>query len=115
MWFLVVGFIASEPDDAFKLLLCALERSILESDAAPKAAASVVSRISHTTQNVLAESPGRAISMESGHLGTENDHFIIRISLYTTESPRCSDSKTNSVLASFVRELDVLELGCQII
>ena len=54
-------------------------------------------------------------SMESGHLGTENDHFIVRISLYTTESPRCSDSKTNSVLASFVRELDVLELGCQII
>ena len=53
--------------------------------------------------------------MESGHLGTENDHFIVRISLYTTESPRCSDSKTNSVLASFVRELDVLELGCQII
>ena len=54
-------------------------------------------------------------AMESGHLGTENDHFIIRISRYTTESPRWSDSKTNSVLASFVRELDVLELGGQII
>ena len=54
-------------------------------------------------------------SMESDHLGTENDHFIITISLYTTESLRGPDSKTNSVLASFVREFDVLELGCQII
>ena len=59
--------------------------------------------------------PVRISSTESGHLGTQNDHLTIRISLYTTESPTCSASKANSVLASFVRELDVPELGCQII
>ena len=46
--------------------------------------------------------------MELGHLGIENYNFIIRISFYTTEFLRDLDSKINSVLASFIREFDVL-------
>ena len=53
--------------------------------------------------------------MEPGNLGTETADIIITISLYRLELLGGPDSKTNSVLAGFVRELDGLELGGQIL